>query len=281
MRKYKKIALLGLLLVVLTGCMSYVDPVTKQVYPESIIRLGDAWTWGKESWFGAIFVWPIAQLLNFFAQYVGALLSIVIVTLLIRLLTIRGSIKSTIQQQKMQLLGPEQAKIEEKYRNRTDQQSKMAKATEMQKLYQKHDIKPMSAIGGQLLQLPIMIAMYYAVTRADLIISGTVFGETLEKTPMQGFQEMNVVYITIFALMVIFQALSMFLPQYLAKQKLKKYPNQKQPANPASSMMYVSLAMIVFFALTWNIGMSLYWMISAMGQLFQTLYINNKYADQK
>ncbi|WZU01791.1 hypothetical protein MGH68_01255 [Erysipelothrix sp. D19-032] len=49
MRKYKKIALLGLLLVVLTGCMSYVDPVTKQVYPESIIRLGDAWTWGKES----------------------------------------------------------------------------------------------------------------------------------------------------------------------------------------------------------------------------------------
>ncbi|WZU01790.1 YidC/Oxa1 family membrane protein insertase [Erysipelothrix sp. D19-032] len=186
----------------------------------------------KRARFGAIFVWPIAQLLNFFAQYVGALLSIVIVTLLIRLLTIRGSIKSTIQQQKMQLLGLEQAKIEEKYRNRTDQQSKMAKATEMQKLYQKHDIKPMSAIGGQLLQLPIMIAMYYAVTRADLIISGTVFGETLEKTPMQGFQEMNVVYITIFALMVIFQALSMFLPQYLAKQKLKKYPNQKQPKKP-------------------------------------------------
>ena len=87
---------------------------------------------------------------------------------------------------------------------------------------------------------------------------------------MQGFQEMNVVYITIFALMVIFQALSMFLPQYLAKQKLKKYPNQKQPANPASSMMYVSLVMIVMLGFTWPIGMSLYWMVTSIVTIAQT-----------
>ncbi|QIK69078.1 membrane protein insertase YidC [Erysipelothrix sp. HDW6C] len=279
MKKHKKILLLGLLLILLTGCTSYIDPATKQVYPESIIHLGDAWTWGVDSWFGAIFVWPMAQILNFFAQYTGAFLSIVIVTVLIRLVTLRSSIKSTVQQQKMQLLGPDQARIEEKYRNRTDQQSKMAKATEMQKLFEKHDIKPMAALGGQFLQLPIMIAMYQAVTRADLIISGKILGESLERTPVQGFQEGNVVYIVIFALMVIFQALSMFLPQYLTKRKMKKRPGDKPAANPGQSMMYMSLAMITFFALQWNIGMSLYWMISALAQLLQTLYINNKYAN--
>lgn len=279
MKKYKKLLLLGLLLVILTGCANYLDPTTRQTKPEFIISLGDPWIWGQEGWFAAIFVWPMAQILNFIAQYTSSVVSIIILTVIIRAAMLPSSIKAQQQQQKMQLLGPEQARIEEKYRGRDDQQSKMAKATEIQKMYQKHDIKPMAALGGQLLQLPIMMAMYYAVTRAELIIKGTIFGQTLEQTPQMGFQSGNLVYITIFILMALVQAASMFIPQYLTKRKMKKYPGQKAAPNSANTMMFTSLAMIVFLAFTMNIGMSLYWMISALGQLLQTLYINWRHAD--
>lgn len=280
MKNYKKIGVLFLVLITLTGCTNVIDPSTKKVMEQYVIRLGDSWIWGKEGWFASLFIWPLAQLVNFFAQYTGALLSIVIVTLLTRLVTLRGSIKSTVQQQKMQLMAPEQAKIEEKYRNRTDQQSKMAKATEIQKLYEKHGVNPMGAIGSMFIQLPIILAMYQAVTRSYAIITGSVLGQPLEITPREGIFAGNIVVIVIFALMIVAQASSMFIPQYLAKRKLKKYPNQKEVPNQAQSMMYVSLAMVVVFALNMNVGMSLYWLVSSVTQLAQTLYINHKYGSK-
>ncbi|CAM2828552.1 membrane protein insertase YidC [Erysipelothrix tonsillarum] len=277
MKKYKKLIIFSILLLALTGCTQVMDPKTKQVFADKIISLGDSWTWGKDTWFGALFVWPIAQALNFFSQYIGTIGSIVVVTLIIKLITIKGSIKATVQQQKMQLIGPEQARIEAKYQGRTDQQAKLQKATEMQKLFEKHEINPMGALGGTFLQLPIMIAMYQAVMRSEAIINGTVFGQTLELTPMQGFKEGNIIIIGIFILMAVSQFLSMFLPQHLAKRKMRQRPYDKQPANQANMMMYSSLIMIVVLALNWQVGMSLYWMVSALAQLVQTLFINHKY----
>lgn len=281
MNRNKKLIVLGLLLVVLAGCTSYINPETGRVYDDKIIFLGDAWIWGVEGWFSAIFVWPIAQLLNFFAQHVGAFLSIVIVTLLIKLITLRFTVKSTIQQQKIQLIQPEVARLEEKYRGRTDQQSKMQKATETQKIYEKHGINPMAGIGGMFLQLPIMFAMYQAVVRANEIIEGTILGESLKITPLEGIKQLNIVIIIVYILMIIFQAASQFLPQYLAKRKLKKRPGTPKPAGPNTNVMLLaSLAMIVFFALNWPVGMSLYWMVSSITQILQTLFIQWRYGEK-
>ncbi|HEY4538203.1 MAG TPA: membrane protein insertase YidC [Erysipelothrix sp.] len=279
MKKYNKVLFLFLVLITLAGCTKIIDPKTRKVLDEMIIYSGDAWVFGKEGWFSAFIVWPIAQLLNFFAQHLGAALSIFIVAILIKLITLRLSIQATVQQQKMAAIGPEQARIEEKYRGRDDEAAKMQKAQELQKLFQKHQINPLKALGGAFLQIPIMIAMYQAVMRANEIITGSIFGQTLEATPMDGFKTGNFVYIGIFLLMALAQFLSMFLPQYLAKKKVKQYPNQKAPAN-TNAMMYTSFAMIVILGLNWGVGMSLYWLINAATQLAQTLYIQNKYGDK-
>lgn len=278
MKKYKKLLLIAVLLIALTGCTNVIDPKTGKVMADKIISIGDAWNFSKEGWFSALIVWPIAQLLNFFASKLGALLSIFIVTILIKLLTLKLTVQATVQQQKMQEIAPDQARIEEKYRGRDDEHSKMQKATELQQLFKKHEINPMGALGGAFLQIPIMIAMYQAVMRAEQIINGNVFGQPLSATPLDGFKQGNAVYIGIFVLMAVFQFLSMFLPQYLTKKKMKKYPNQSAPAS-ANTMMYTSLVMIVVLALRWGVGMSLYWMITAMTQLAQTLYIQHKYSN--
>lgn len=280
MKKYRKLILIGILLIALTGCTNIIDPETGQVIADKVISMGDTWNFGEEGWFSALIIWPIAQVLNFFASHLGALISIFLVTILIKLLTLKLSISATVQQQKMQLIGPEQQRIEKKFEGRDDEQAKMQKATELQKLFKKHDINPLGALGGAFLQIPVMLAMYQAVMRAEQIINGSVLGQPLTGTPMEGFTEGNVVYISIFVLMAFFQFLSMFLPQYLNKKKMKKYPGDKaaQPAG-GNAMMYTSLVMITILALRWGVGMSLYWMVTAIAQLVQTLYIQNKYGN--
>lgn len=281
MKKYKKILILGAFLLILTGCTTYLKD--GKIIEEAIISLDQSWSYAWEfekSWFGAIFVWPLAQALNFFEQYIGAFGSIALVSILIKLVTIRSSIKSTVQQQKMQLIGPETAKIEAKYKGRDDQQAKMQKATEIQALYKKHDINPFGAMGGMLLSFPVMIAMYQAVGRASNIINGTIFGEVLSGTPKDGFTEGNVVYIAIFVVMAAAQFLSMWVPQHLAKRKIVLRPNDKKPETPGQSMMYVSLVMIVALGFAWPIGMSLYWLVTSLVMIVQTILIDWKYADK-
>lgn len=277
MKNKKKYIILGFALIVLAGCTPYMDTATREVFPEKIIKLGGAWNWGTEGWFEALFVWPLAQLLNFFAQYVGAFLSITIVTLLIKLSTMKSTIKSQENQEKMALLKPDMDKIEKKYKGRDDQQSKMMKAQEMQKLYQKHDLKMSAGMGGMLLQLPVMIAMYQAVGRAQLIIDGNVLGQSFKDTPMFGIQTGNWIIIGLYVFMAVAQLASSYLPSYLAKQKQKNRPGQA-PAGPnMQSMMIVSVGMVVFFALNWPLGMTVYWLISSVTQILQTLLIHYKF----
>lgn len=284
-KKYKKLIVLAIFLLVLVGCKSVIDPETKEVMEQYIIRLGDPFPWGKEGygWFAIFIIWPIAQLFNFVANYTGAFWSLIIVTVLIDLVKLRSTINSTISQQKIQALQPDVNRIKEKYKNRSkdDRQAQMQEAQEIQKLYEKHEINMFGSMVPMLIQLPLLLAVFQAVQRADLIINGVFMGHNFSGTPAMGFQEGNVVYITIYLVMVVIQALSMFLPQYLQnRQNRHKNMGKQQGPNP-QGMMIFSLGMITVFAFTWNIGMSVYWGITALTRLVQTLYINHKFVNKK
>lgn len=284
-KKYKKVLILALFLVFLVGCRSVIDPETKEVLEQFVIRLGDKWPWGQEGygWFALFIIWPVAQLFNFVASYTGAFWSIIIVTIIIDLVKLRSTINSTIQQQKIQALQPDVNRIKEKYKHRAkdDRQAQMQEAQEIQKLYEKNEINMFGSMIPMLIQLPLLLAVFQSVQRADLIIHGSFLGHDFSGTPRQGFAELNWVYITIYVVMVIIQALSMFLPQYLQKRK-NRYKNMGQSEGPnTQGMMVFSLGMITIFAFTWNIGMSVYWGITALTRLIQTLYINYKYVDKK
>lgn len=281
-KKHRKLLMLALLLVFLVGCKSVIDPKTKQIMEQYIIRLGDKFPWGKEGygWFDIFIIWPFAQLFNIVASKVGAFWSLILVTIFIDLVKLPSTIKSTVQQQKMTALQPEVNRIKEKYRGRDDRQSKMLEATETQKLYEKHEINMMGSLLPMLLQLPLILAVFQAVQRADLIIHGSFLGHDLSGTPKDGFASGNAVHITIFLVMVVVQAASLFLPQYLTAQKNKNKPKVAQAGPNPQGMMIFSLGMITIFAFTWNIGMSVYWGITALTRLVQTLYVQFKYNDK-
>lgn len=282
-KKHKKVVILLGLLVFLVGCKSVIDPKTREVLEQYVIRLSDKFPFGKDGygWFDTFIVWPVAQMFNFAAKYTGAFWSLIIVTILIDLAKMPSTIKSTIQQQKMTALQPEVNRIKEKFRGRDDKQAKMLEATEIQKLYDKHEINMLGSLIPTFLQLPIILAVFQAVQRADLIINGEFLGQSLKGTPKEGFATGNVVYIGIFIGMIIAQIASTYLPIYLEKQKNKNRPKVAQEGPNSQGMMLFSVGMVVLLAFTWNIGMSVYWGISALTRLAQTLYVKYAHTDKK
>ena len=84
------------------------------------------------------------------------------------------------------MIQPEMTRIQNKYEGKTDQNSKMRMANEMQELYAKHNVNPFSSIIGMLVQFPVIIAIYYAVQRADIVVRGTFMGVDLTQTPLEG-----------------------------------------------------------------------------------------------
>jgi YidC/Oxa1 family membrane protein insertase len=285
--KNKKLWIALGLLITLTACTNVIDPETKLIMPDKIIHLdttiGDILA--NESWFSAFFVYPISQAINFINQYVGVVMSIVIVTILIKLLTLSFTIKSTVASQKMQIINPELKAIQDKYAGKTDNQSKMKMSQEMQALYSKHNINPFGSIVVMFIQFPIIIAMYQAVQRAAAVVNGSVFGTSLQTTPMDAFFQGVYLFVVIYVLMGVFQFISMKLPMFLQKKfapvKEKKHvthdDSKKSAAPNMEMMMYVSLVMIMGIAISWPTAMSLYWLVTSLAQVAQTVFIQFKY----
>ena len=89
----------------------------------------------------------------------GYVLTILILTLLVRLLLLPLNIKQTRSQQKMQEIQPEIAKLPKKYKNNPEKAQQ-----EMMKLYKENNVNPMSGCLPLLIQMPILFALYYVFT---------------------------------------------------------------------------------------------------------------------
>ncbi len=271
----------SVILLLLSGCTRVVDSSGK-VLPEKIISASTTLSdiWSNESWFSALFVFPLAKMINYLAPILGIAAAIAIVTIFIKLITLTFTIKSTVATQKMQVIQPELTKIQKKYEGKKDEQSRMLMAQEMQALYGKHNINPFGTILVSFIQLPIILAMWQAVQRSESVLNGSLFGASLQVTPLTGLMEGQALYIVIFALMGVFQFLSMQLPQILAKRVAKKRPGKEKPApNNQKGIMYGMFVMIMFVSINWPTAMSLYWLVSAAAQVVQTLFIQWKYID--
>jgi YidC/Oxa1 family membrane protein insertase len=276
--KNKKILLSLVILLGLSGCMAQ-NLVISLSTPFS-----DMWI-SPNNWFEALFVYPLAQALNFLTPYVTVTLAIVLVTLFVKLLTFGLTVKSTVASQKMQSLQPELQKIQAKYAGHTDNESKMKMSQEMNGLYSKHNINPFGAIGTMFIQFPVIIAMYQAVQHAEAVKTSTLFGYALSNSPQQAITDGRWFVIVIFILMGVSQFISMKLPTWLAKAKAKKQPvrlGEKATKAPNTDMMmYTSMGMILFFAFTWPTAMSLYWFVSSAAQIAQTYFIQKMYIEKE
>lgn len=242
----------------------------------------------SQSWFDGLIVWPIAQMINVFASWTDAGVGIILATLLIQLVVFAFTYKSQLASQRMQEIQPELTRIQNKYKDKTDDRSRMLMAQETQKIYQKYDIHPFGTILVTFIQLPIMMGMYYATMRASAVVYGSFLGMSLSETPIEAFKSLGTGSvqwgpIIIYLLMIVMQIVSLKLPQWLKKYddkkngvRRKKYlkENDNPMASTMNMTMYFTTAMIAFMYLSWPIAMSFYWFVSSCVRSLMQLYMH-------
>ncbi len=108
----------------------------------------------------------IGKILNWITKYLGFgsyVLGICLFAIVIELLMLPFSIKQQKNSIKQAKLRPKEMAIKNKYKGRNDQPTMQKMQTEIQELYQRENFSPYSGCLPLLLQMPIIMALYYIV----------------------------------------------------------------------------------------------------------------------
>jgi YidC/Oxa1 family membrane protein insertase len=245
------------------------------------------------------FLWPIKWLIELilvsfhtFFSSIGLsfdsggawVLAIVGLVLVVRAALIPVFVRQIKSQRNMMMVQPELAKLQKKYKGKTDRESRERFAKEQMALYKATGSNPLSSCLPLILQMPIFISLFYVlngaqrneagvgVLNADLAQSfsqAKLFGATLSDT-FFGSDDINVKVIA--AIMIVLMSSSQFITQ---KQIMAKNQNpdtqNSQFMRTQKIMLYTLPAVFLFSGLTFPLGVMTYWLVSnfwTMGQQF-------------
>lgn len=191
-------------------------------------------------------------------------LSLIITSLIIRLVTYPITRKTAVQSKHIKDAKPEIDSLEEKYKNKTDQESIMKKSQEMSLIYKKHNINPFSSCLFGFLQIPLFIGFLEAINRVPAIFEGSFLGIQLGTTPLIAFQNSQWHYIIIIILVALSTVYSFSLNTSTADNKQTKL---------MSNMMGVT---ITFMSIFMSSALGIYWISSNLFTIVQNLIVKKE-----
>ena len=197
----------------------------------------------------------------------------------------------------MQRLQPELAKIQQKYPNsNTSQAQKQKLAEEQMKLYKKYKVNPFSQLLVLIVQFPVFIGVWGAMTGSAVLSTGSVLNLNLSTSIWTALTNTSALpsngtgwwtALVLIILMSVAQFLAMKIPQWINKAKLKKVtklgknPAQTQQNRTATIVSYVMLIMIIVMGFTLPAAMGVYWLVGALISLAQSLIIQLIFSRKK
>ncbi len=222
----------------------------------------------------------VLELLNKVVHNWGV--SIIIMTIILKVLMFPMSKKQSMGTLKMQALQPKIKTLQDKYKN--DQQKLN---TEMQKLYQQAGYNPASGCLPMIFQFLVLFAMYnlfnnYFEFRGanfipkwipDLSTGDSVWSWEKEIPIISGFTGNHLRLLPI--IYTATQLLSGKITQF------GQTPGQGQSEATMKFMMYGMPLMFFFLFYNAPAGLLLYWLTSNILQIFQQLIINKMMAEKK
>ena len=228
-------------------------------------------------------------------------LSIVGLTIVVRLVILPLYNRQIQASRSMQVLQPEMMKIQAKYKNKKDTISKQRQAEEIQALYKKHGASPMASCWPMLVQMPILFSLFrvlynfpqiasgqraaigpLGVEEADAFLNSTLFGAPMSASFAAANQaaDYSAMSIRIVAgILVVIMCLTMFFTQrWLLTKNMPEHKGDGD--NPAlrmqKYMMYGMPLIYVFSGITFPIGVLIYWCAGNIWNLGQqTWFIRN------
>jgi YidC/Oxa1 family membrane protein insertase len=246
-KRKRLLLLLGtvLLAVVLVGCGT--SPITEQstgIWDRYIILN-----------FSRVIIW----FSNLFGGSYG--IGIIIFTLIIRLILLPIMHRQTKSTQKMAELQPQLKELQTKYASKdTDTQNKLKEETS--KLYAEAGVNPVAGCLPLLIQMPVLIAMYQAISRTDVLKTGNFLWMNLGEPDHY------------FILPILAAALTYGTTKLSSMSQAESNPT-------TTSMMYIMPALILFMGITLPSALSLYWVVGNAFSVGQTLLLNNPFKIKK
>ena len=227
---------------------------------------------------------------------VAWVLSIVGLTIFVRLLIMPLFVKQIRASRGMQLMQPELQALQAKYKGKTDPASRQRQQEEMMALYRKHGTNPFSSCMPILVQMPVFFALFRVLASLQAVATGTyanhdsigpltaqlaedvqastLFGAHLSESFMNS-SDVTTKVVTV--IMIIAMSVSQWYT--MAQLTMKNMPeSSKSSDNPMMrSQRMMMTIMPIFFAFTgvqFQIGVLVYWVTTnlwTMGQQFLTI----------
>ncbi len=179
--------------------------------------------------------------------------TIVIFTILVKLVLFPLSYKGLMSMQKLKDLAPKMKELREKYKN---DPAKMNQ--QMMALYKKHGANPMGGCLPMLLQIPIFFALYRVLLNADELQGAPWILWIKDLSAPDPY----------FVLPVL-MGLTMYIQQKIT-------PNTMTDPMQQKIFMWLPAIMTIFF-INFPSGLVLYWLVNNILTILQQLYINKAY----
>ena len=271
-KKILKAVALVLFLVVMTGCTRNLDEDGVLIAERAITK---ATPWSLSGGiFDFIIVIPIAKCIIYLSDVMNVALAVIITAILVNMITLPFMIKSTISTQRMQLIQPKVQAIQKKYQGRNDKNSQMRMSAELNALYKKNGVS-MGSSFVPFLTLPLMLGMYYAVQRVEILYDAHFLGIALGEIPKAHILNLEIPYIVLLVLLAVGQWLSIEISQIMLKRKKGYRPNSQ--SGQMKMFNYVMIIMIVFIGLELPSAMAIYWITSSVIAILRTVLIEVKF----
>jgi YidC/Oxa1 family membrane protein insertase len=202
------------------------------------------------------------------------------------LVTVISTVFQTNTQSKQQALQPQIQALQKKYPNsQTDPQERRAMALEQSKLMKSAGVHPFLPFLFLIIQFPLFICIWSALQGSAALASGSFFGLYLVTPVSQCFTAYKTtpgayIGIIIFVVMTLANILSSASSLWFNNWRTKKFGNPmaaQQSANgtdPSKMGKYMTYGMMIFVVIMgWSLpaGMGIYWFISAVISIVQTV----------
>ncbi|GAA2150635.1 membrane protein insertase YidC [Actinomadura napierensis] len=215
--------------------------------------------------------------------------SIILLTVLLRLVLVPLFVKQIHASRKMQELNPKVQALRKKYKN-----DKQRLNQEVMKLYQENGANPLSGCLPLVVQMPVFIGLFQTLKRisdakeghsvfamsADLVHSAqnaNIFGAHIPDTFLNAWSDKTWSAIIITGIAVVTSSCTTF---FTVRASMKRQPAAAADANPmmqAQKMMVFLAPLFGLFGLGFPLGVLMYWVTSNSWTLAQQHYIYKRF----
>lgn len=223
-------------------------------------------------------------------------LSIVLLTILVRIAIIPLFLKQIRSSRAMQAIQPEMRKIQEKYKGKKDQVSRQKMMEETQALQRKHKVSPFASCLPMLVQMPVLFGMYRAIIAvssisagtytyrgeatdhlgpltasvSEEIVNSTVFGVPLSHTLRESFGQPSVV--AVFVAAIVLMVALQFFSMRLSFSRNMPDMGDNPMAQSQRTMMYIMPAMFIVSGAFFQMGVVIYTVTASFWALAQSFW---------